>query len=147
MSRAGLPMQNQWKSTTVNNNYEHAVTYFFNLNTSSWLRGPYLAERKQYHTCSLVTQPDGTRDVVVVGGYRYYQGSKCYHQRSVDIINLDTNTKQAGKRIMVHHNLNYHSFLFCSRTKSTCWSLWTHSRKLWSEGYHHGRRRWVLMHQ
>ena len=96
-------------------NYEQALTYFFNLNTNSWVRGPDLTERKQYHTCSLVTQPDGTRDVVVVGGYRAYSDryqSDCYYQRSVDIINLDTNTKQRGKRRILHHNLNTTHFSF-----------------------------------
>ena len=59
----------------------------------SWYRGPYLTQTKQYHTCSLVTLPDGTTDVVVVGGY----SSSCKYQKDVDIINLDKNTIQKGK--------------------------------------------------
>ena len=79
--------------------YDQSYSYFFNLTSSSWLRGPSLAQGKKHHTCSLVTQPDGTRDIVVVGGHYYYNSnSRCYYQQSVDIINLDTNTKQPGKR-------------------------------------------------
>ena len=89
-------------------NYEQDYSYFFNLNTNAWARGPGLAEQKRYHTCSLVTQPDGTRDVVVVGGYRTsIPNIDCYYQRSVDIINLGTNTKQAGNKRTT--NCHYHN--------------------------------------
>ena len=115
---------------------EQSLSFFFDLNTSSWYRGPVLTEAKKEHTCSLVTQPDGTRDIVVVGGFRSTTSSnRCYNQRSVDIINLGTNTKQRGNQIVMHSNLKNHTSIFiplpfCSRKRPTCWSPRTHRTKL-----------------
>ena len=64
-------------------------TYFFNLNSKNWQGGENLNQAKRYHTCSLVTQPDGSQDIVIVGGSRY---SSCVYQSDVDIVKLATNT-------------------------------------------------------
>ena len=72
----------------------HNYTYTLNLNTEKWTRGPELSLPKGYHSCSLVTHPDGVKDIVVAGGYA--RGTSCYYQNEVDIINLDSNTRRSG---------------------------------------------------
>ena len=63
-------------------------TFFYNLDSNNWPRGPYMNQAKRYHTCSLVTQPDGSQDIVIVGGSLY---SSCEYQNDVDIVKLATN--------------------------------------------------------
>ena len=71
-------------------------TFFYILDSNDWTRGPYMNQAKRYHTCSLVNQPDGSQDIIIVGGSRY---SSCEYQNDVDIVKLATNTLIQGNTI------------------------------------------------
>ena len=67
-----------------------------------WTRGPDLSTGRQNHACSLVTNQDGGRDIVVVGGLSRHdsqcgQRSDIAARNDVDIINLDSHTRRSGK--------------------------------------------------
>merc|ERR1711974_393563 len=63
-------------------------TYFYNMEKDTWTRGPYLRIGKFEHTCKLVTHDDGTRDVVIMGGYTWPQSfsGSCQFSNEVEII-------------------------------------------------------------
>ena len=64
------------------------ATYFYNMDTNTWNRGPDLSQSRAHHTCNLINHKNGTRDIVIVGG----RGTGCTAgTNTVDIIHLDSN--------------------------------------------------------
>ena len=62
-------------------------TYFLDLNTKEWTRGPNITRCRHYHSCNLIrNDTSGNREVVVVGGWDKEE----YAIREVEIIDLDT---------------------------------------------------------
>ena len=73
---------------------ESPATYFYNIATDTWTRGPDMSRTRRGHTCNLVTHVDGTRDIVIIGGYG---DMECPNGNpELDIIHLDSNTSVTG---------------------------------------------------
>ena len=72
--------------------YVRDRTYFYNMETNQWTRGPTMSMGRQSHSCDLVTHVDGTRDIVIVGGSS---------TNTVEIIHLDSNsqTHRSGNNV------------------------------------------------
>ena len=49
------------------------------------------------HTCNLVTQQSGDREIVIVGGNDFKRTDDCQIQREVEIMNVDTKTIRNGE--------------------------------------------------
>ena len=71
----------------------YADTYMLDISTNSWSSGPSLTTVRSYHTCNLVTNCAGKRQVVVVGGVS--TGVTDY-TNSVEIYDVDSETWSAG---------------------------------------------------
>ena len=71
--------------------YYHDETYFYDMASESWTRGPDMSRARYYHTCNLVTHEDGTQDIVIIGGAG---DSRCsYGNKHVDIVHLGDNNQ------------------------------------------------------
>lgn len=73
-------------------------TFFLNLNNNQWTQGPDLSNAADLPSCSLITNSDGSKEVVVVGGYNGNPGATCGRLNTVDIIDPVTNTKRSGTK-------------------------------------------------
>ena len=76
----------------------YAATYLLsinndNLDESTWGSGPPLTVGRAYHTCNVVTDCAGKRQVVVVGGYA---GSTSDYTNSVEIYDIDSGAWSQG---------------------------------------------------
>ena len=92
-----------FSGSNCRSSYRLRETYFYNINTDTWTRGPDMSRARAFHTCNLVTHNDGTRDIVVVGGLG--DPSSCnLGNRDVDIIHLDSNSQahRSGKNDSLH---------------------------------------------
>ena len=74
----------------------YAETYILDINhsdmtASTWSSGPPLATGRAYHTCNVVTDCKGKRQVVVVGGYA---GSD--YTNSVEIYDVESGAWSQG---------------------------------------------------
>lgn len=69
----------------------HNETYFLNLETKQWTRGPDLDVRRYQLSCSLVTKP--FPQIVMVGGI--LDGSSTFSKHT-SILNLESNTITKG---------------------------------------------------
>ena len=75
-------------------------TAFLNLNTDEWTAGPNLTTCRYFHSCNLITNPSGQKEIVVVGGENKNlpdcDGANTA-LNSTEIINLRTNTVRDGE--------------------------------------------------
>ena len=98
-----------FSDSSCTSSYRRHETYFYNINTNTWTRGPDMSRARTRHTCNLVTHIDGTRDIVVVGG----QGdpSSCnLGNHDVDIIHLDSNSqahRSGNDDSLAQNSVNY----------------------------------------
>ena len=74
----------------------YADTYMLDISTNSWSSGPSLTTVRSYHTCNLVTNCAGKKQVVVVGGVT--TGVTDY-TNSVEIYDVDSETWSAGNYV------------------------------------------------
>merc|ERR1712039_651037 len=75
------------------------------METDTWTRGPDLRRGKHHHTCNLVTHVDGTRDIVVMGGYATTLG----YLNEVEIVHLDSNSLVLRTGANMPHKLYGHT--------------------------------------
>ena len=78
------------------------VTFFLNINTKQWTRGPALTFGRSALTCSLITKP--FPQIVIVDGYAYTpraQGASQGGNKIVEILNLATNELTRGNKIAI----------------------------------------------
>lgn len=69
-------------------------TYYLNLDTNTWTRGPDLSQARKGLSCSLMTEP--FLGVVMIGGEKQGGGAV----DTVDILNLETNEMATGKEVL-----------------------------------------------
>ena len=67
-------------------------TFYLNLETKAWSRGPSLSDKRVLMSCNLITKP--YRGIVIIGGENKEGGTN-----TVEILNLETNEMTAGKEI------------------------------------------------
>ena len=76
-------------------------TYFLDLSTSppQYTAGPKMQVPRTRHTCHYVK---ATNEIVIVGGQNFYLNATCNDElyKSVEIIDLDTNTIRYGKFVL-----------------------------------------------
>ena len=72
----------------------YAATYILDLDANSWSSGPPLTDERSYHTSNLVTDCEGSRHVVVVGGTGTALGT---YRKTVEIYDVDAGTWSSGK--------------------------------------------------
>ena len=72
----------------------HDETYFFDMASKSWTRGPDMSRARHAHTCNLVTHVDGTQDIVIIGGMG--DGSCTWGNNIVDIVHLNDQGHSLG---------------------------------------------------
>ena len=91
-----------FSGSSCTTHYRRRETYFYNINTDIWTRGPDMSRARRDHTCNLVTHIDGTRDIVIVGGAG--DSSCSWGNTNVDIIHLDSNSQahRSGKNDSLH---------------------------------------------
>ena len=75
---------------SVNLSTLYSETYYLNLDDKQWTQGPDMSTKRYAHTCSLINSP--SQQIVIVGGKTV--GDKVLN--SVDIYDLETNTKRIG---------------------------------------------------
>ena len=76
----------------------YADTYFLDLTSNVWTPGPTMSYKRNFPTCSLITQQSGQKEIVIVGGQDTARDNHCMIQREVEILNLDTNTLRNGEQ-------------------------------------------------
>ena len=74
-------------------------TYFLDLNTEQYTAGPKMQVPRTRHTCHYVK---ATNEIVIVGGQNVYLNATCDDElyKSVEILDLDTNTIRYGKYVL-----------------------------------------------
>ena len=73
-------------------------TYFLNLTSDTWTPGPDMSFKRHFPACHLVRQPQsGEREIVIVGGRDRDLTDHCQFQKTVEILNLNTNTLRNGE--------------------------------------------------
>lgn len=70
-------------------------TYFLDQASNVWTAGPPLTYARAYHTCNIITDCDGKRQVVVVAGYS--TGVAIPLIQTVEIYDVDSQTWSLGK--------------------------------------------------
>ena len=76
--------------------YKH--TYFYDLDTDTWTKGPDMTVHRSYHTCNVITDCDGNQKVVVVAGVGNGGGiSTTSYETSVEIYDVTSGSWSAGK--------------------------------------------------
>lgn len=70
----------------------YAETSFLDIASNTWTPGPTLSYKRHGHSCNLVTQQSGDKEIVIVGGIDPARDQDCQVQREVEILNLDTMT-------------------------------------------------------
>ena len=93
----------------------YANTAFLDLTSNIWTPGPTLSYKRHGHSCNLVTQQSGDKEIVIVGGIDPARDQDCQVQREVEILNLDTMTVRNGKRISVMFRISIILFLIFSK--------------------------------
>ena len=83
-------------------------TYFLDLASNVWTDGPPLTTNRAYHTCNIVTDCRGNKQVVVVGGYA--TGVAIPIIQTVEIYDIDSQTWSAGTVNLVLRRLIKFSF-------------------------------------
>ena len=88
---------------SVSSGIVYCNTAFLDLNTNQWTSGPNLTTCRAYHSCNLITNPLGQKEVVVVGGENR-QLPNCTtigvaggSGVGAEIINLHTNSVRNGE--------------------------------------------------
>ena len=79
----------------------YSDTYLLDIRTNSWQSGPSLTTKRSYHTCNIISNCEGKRQVVVVGGVS--RGVTGY-TKSVEIYDVDSGTWSAGN----HRKSNFY---------------------------------------
>ena len=131
------------KLANQKNQVMHKETYFLNLKTNQWTRGPDLNNAKIHLTCSLVTHGDGTKEIVAVGGSNQVGSVGCELLNEVEIINPATNTKRFGTISQLSISVGViksrpHLFLF--RPTLPNLSVWSIRAQLRRQSYHNWRQ-------
>ena len=74
--------------------------------------------RRHVHTCNLVTQQSGDREIVIVGGNDYKRPDDCRIHREVEIINVDTKAIRNGEFLSFKSTCIFFGMQlkFCSNT-------------------------------
>ena len=78
-------------------------SYYLNLVTKQWTRGPNLSQWKQNHACSLITKPFPQ---IVISGGQYWDdregGWGGDRTNRTDILNLETNEMTRGTKTAIY---------------------------------------------
>ena len=72
-------------------------TYFLNLTSDTWTPGPDMSFKRHFPACHLVRQQSGEKEIVIVGGRDRDLTDHCQFQKTVEILNLNTNTLRNGE--------------------------------------------------
>ena len=85
-------------------------TYFLDLTTEQYTAGPKLQVPRFRHTCHYIK---ATNEIIIVGGQLEYLNATCDNEvyKSVEIIDLDTNTIRYGKWSQCWHMAKFDPFL------------------------------------
>ena len=75
----------------------YGETYFLDLTTDTWTPGPTLTYPRHTHTCNLVTQQSGEKEIVIVGGIDPARTGDCQVQKEVEILSVATKTLRNGE--------------------------------------------------
>ena len=81
----------------------YADTSFLDIAANTWTPGPTLSYKRHGHSCNLVTQQSGDKEIVIVGGIDPARDQDCQVQREVEILNLDTMTVRNGEEMLLKH--------------------------------------------
>ena len=95
-------------------------TYFLDLTTEQYTAGPKLQVPRFRHSCHYIK---ATNEIIIVGGQLEYLNATCENEvyKSVEIIDLDTNTIRYGKQSQCCHLAKFKPFLSldCSGCRDT----------------------------
>ena len=67
------------------------TTWYVNLNSKKWIRGPDLSQGRSDLTCSLITKP--SKQIVIVGGFTKDNNLS----KRMDVIDLNKNSAVRGE--------------------------------------------------
>ena len=90
--------------SSVGSNEVYCNVDFLDIASKQWTSGPNLTTCRYQHSCNLITNPSGQREIVVVGGHNHLL-TDCPELNSTEIINVDTYTVRNGTRSVLIYTL------------------------------------------
>lgn len=91
--------------------------HILDLDTMQWKNGPDMPMARSFHGCNLVTDGQGKKKIVVMGGSPKLWGDGD-HQDTVDIYDVETGVWKAGMGKSSWHSvlaLRHHIYIYSSR--------------------------------